>query len=92
MNAVSPPNIINQHPLSLIKHPSSLINPAPLQSCRMATAHPHVCTEQTSEHARITLTVNERIELVPQVRMQERALKAGAALATFPGDANLAWL
>ena len=58
----------------------------------MATAHPHVCTEQTSEHARITLTVNERIELVPQVRMQERALKAGAALATFPGDANLAWL
>jgi len=52
---------------SLIKHPSSLINPAPMQSCRMATAHPHIRTERTSEHARTTLTVNGHIELVPQV-------------------------
>ena len=47
---------------SLIKHPSSLINPAP-----MRTAHPHIRTERTSEHARTTLTVNGHIELVPQV-------------------------
>jgi len=47
---------------SLIKHPSSLINPAP-----MRTAHSHIRTERTSEHARTTLTVNGHIELVPQV-------------------------
>lgn len=58
----------------------------------MATAHPYVCTERTSEHARMTLTVNEHIELVPQVRTEDHAPKAGAALAIFPGDANLAGL
>ena len=72
---------------SLIKHPTSLINPA-----RMRTAHPHIRTERTSEHARTALLHDCQIERVLQARMEERVPNAGAALERIPGDANLAGL